>query len=217
MENTAPSRSHQRAADTMAELIGSAWKSLQSTPAIVWLSQPMRSRTVTGWVESMRKSARSVSTRSAPKGAKPMHAPQPFLRAAVEPIQSARPFAAPVHPIETVPKTAQPTLERLRLLLPKVARLRNPLRDASIAELVDLARRHECPRCHGAKFRRSRPRSVEWLICLARVVPYRCYSCNWRFFGLSVEHDPVGQERETETSLWYTHQSDPTNDPQRQK
>jgi hypothetical protein len=217
MENTAPSRSHERAADTMAELIGSAWKSLQATPAMAWLRQPMRPGTLSGWAESMRKSARSLSARSIPKRPIRMPAPEPLRRAASELLQPVRPFVAPVRPMPTGPKTAQPALERLRLLLPKAEWIRNPLRDASVAEIVELARRHECPRCHGCKFRRSRPRSVEWLLCLARVVPYRCYSCNWRFFGLSVEPDPVGLERETETSLWYTHQGDPTNGPERQK
>lgn len=217
MENTAPSGSHERTADTMAEFIASTWKSLQSTPAMLWLRQPMRPGTVSAWAESMWKSSRSLSARSIPKRPIQMPAPEPLRRAAAESIQPVRPFVAPVRPMPAQPKTSQPTLERLRLLLPKAEWMRNPRRDASKAELVERVRRHECPRCHGCKFRRSRPRSVEWLLCLARVVPYRCYSCNWRFFGLSVEPDPVGQERGTETSLWYTHPSDSTNDPQRQK
>jgi hypothetical protein len=56
----------------------------------------------------------------------------------------------------------------------------------SMEQLIERTRRHRCPHCHGRDFRRSRPRSVEWFLCAVRVIPYRCYSCNRRFFGMAL-------------------------------
>jgi hypothetical protein len=204
MENAASNRSHERSAVTVSELIGSTWKSLWSTPVMVWMRQPIRPGSVSGWVESMRKSARSLSRRSISMGPIVVRVRKPLRRAA-EPIEPMRSSVAPIHATPKSPAITRPAFEPMRPLRPKAEWIRNPLRGVHTTELVDLARRHECPRCHGCKFRRSRPRSVEWVLSLVRVVPYRCYSCNWRFFGLSLERDPAGRERETGTSLWYNH------------
>ena len=210
MENTAPNRSHQSSADIMrsaesvAELIRSAWKSLRSTPLMVWLRQPMRLGPVTKHIASMPNPATSLPLRSISVG--PLlisvsKAPMP----AAEPM---KPMPLPRTPVRSTPETrttGRLSLERMRLLIPTAEWIRKPLQGRSTTELVELARRHECPQCHGIKFRRSRPRSVEWVLCLARVFPYRCYSCNRRFFGLSLDRDPAGHRRETDSSLWYTH------------
>ena len=63
----------------------------------------------------------------------------------------------------------------------------------SFAYLSQATRRHNCPHCHGHQFRRSHPRSVEWLLCLVRVIPYRCYCCNHRFFGLLLDSNPFAE------------------------
>lgn len=209
MEHTAPNRSHRssavilRSADSVAELIGSAWKSLRSAPLIAWMRQPMQPGPVTKRIASMPKSAGSLPTRSISMGPiliSVSKAPRP----AAEPMKPLPQPRTPTRPMPEAVATARPALERMLLLLPKAEWIR-PLQGRSAAELVDLARRHECPQCHGVKFRRSRPRSVEWVLCLARVFPYRCYSCNRRFFGLSLDRDPAGHRRETGSSLWYNH------------
>lgn len=64
---------------------------------------------------------------------------------------------------------------------------------ASLTNICQVTRRHSCPYCHGHQFRRSRPRSVEWLLCLLRVIPYRCYCCNHRFFGLLIDSNPFAE------------------------
>lgn len=64
---------------------------------------------------------------------------------------------------------------------------------ASLANISHVTRRHSCPYCHGHQFRRSRPRSVEWVLCLVRVIPYRCYCCNHRFFGLLIDSNPFAE------------------------
>ena len=64
----------------------------------------------------------------------------------------------------------------------------------SIAELTQRTHRHHCPHCRNRNFRRSRPRSVEWVLCIARVIPYRCYSCNRRFFGLALDSNPFTEQ-----------------------
>lgn len=210
MENAASSRSHQRSADiarsveNLADLIRLARKSLGSTPLLVWMRQPMRLGPVTKRIASMPKSATSLPPGSISVG--PMlisvsEAPRP----ATEPMKPMPQPQTPTRPIPEVRTTGRLSLERMRLLFPTAEWIRKPLQGRSATELVDLARRHECPQCHGIKFRRSRPRSVEWVLCLARVFPYRCYSCNRRFFGLSLDRDPAEHRRETDTSLWYTH------------
>jgi|HubBroStandDraft_1064217.scaffolds.fasta_scaffold06484_2 hypothetical protein len=210
MENTAPSRSHQSSADItgsadrLAEFIRSTWKSLRSTPLMVWMQQPMRLEPVTRRMASMPKSATSLPPRSISVGPiliSVSKAPRPTAQP-VKPMPQPR---APIRPMPEARKTARPALDRVRMLLPTAEWIRRPLQGRSATELVDLARRHECPQCHGIKFRRSRPRSVEWVLCLARVFPYRCYSCNRRFFGLSLDRDLAGHRRETNSSLWYNH------------
>lgn len=64
----------------------------------------------------------------------------------------------------------------------------------SMEQLIERTRRHRCPHCHGRDFRRSRPRSVECFLCAVRVIPYRCYSCNRRFFGMAL-HTRLFPER----------------------
>ncbi len=210
MENTAPSRSHQssadimRSADSAARSIRSAWKSLRATPLMVWMRQPMRLGRVTRRIASTPKSSAPLPPRSISVG--PMltnlsEAP----RAAAQPMKPVPQPRTPTRPMPEARTTRRLSLERMRLLFPTAEWVRKPLQGRSATELVELARRHECPQCHGIKFRRSRPRSVEWVLCLARVVPYRCYSCNRRFFGLSLDRDPAGHRRETNSSLWYTH------------
>jgi hypothetical protein len=210
MENTAPNRSHQSSADIMrsaesvAELMRSAWKSMRSKPLMLWMRQPMRLGPVTKRLASMPKPARSGPTRSISMGPiliSVSKAPRGFA----EPTKPMPQPRTPIRPMPQTPTTARLSLERMRLLLPAAEWIRKPLQGRSATELVDLARRHECPQCHGIKFRRSRPRSVEWVLCLARVFPYRCYSCNRRFFGLSLDRDPAGHRRETDSSLWYNH------------
>jgi hypothetical protein len=210
MENTAPNRSHQssadimRSADSVAEFIRSTWKSLRSTPLMMWMRHPMRLGRVTKRVASMPKSATSLPSRSISVG--------PILtslskapRAAAEPMKPMPQPRAPIRPVPETRTTGRLPLDRVRPLFPTAEWIPKPLQGRSATELVDLARRHECPQCHGIKFRRSRPRSVEWVLCLARVFPYRCYSCNRRFFGLSLDRNPAGQRRETNHSLWYHH------------
>ena len=210
MENAAPSRSDQRSTVTLGELLESTWKSLWSTPVVMWMRQPMRRTSVSGWMESMRESTRSLAGRSISVGPIVVGVRKPLGRAA-EPMKPIRPPVAPTPTPLTRPvfPPARPPRPESALKVsaatsPRTKWVRNPLPSVSANELMDLARRHECPRCHGGKFRRSRPRSVEWLLSLVRVFPYRCYSCNWRFFGLSLERDSVGRERETQTSLWYS-------------
>lgn len=123
-----------------------------------------------------------------------------LIRSAWKSLRSTPPMVSMRQPMRLGPATKRiASMPKSARSLP--ARLFFP----TAAELVDLARRHECPQCHGIKFRGSRPRNVEWVLCLACVFPYRCYSCNRRFFGLCLERDPTGHRRETDTSLWYTH------------
>jgi hypothetical protein len=126
-------------------------------------------------------------------------------RLAAEPRKPVPQPRAPIRPIPEAPSTGRLSLERMRLLVRAAEWIRIPLQGRSATEWVEMAHRHECPQCHGIKFRRSRPRSVEWVLSLARVFPYRCYSCNRRFFGLSLDRNPDGHRRETDSSLWYTH------------
>jgi transposase-like protein len=64
----------------------------------------------------------------------------------------------------------------------------------SLSEIARSTHRHHCPHCRNHNFRRSRPRSVEWVLCIARVIPYRCYSCNRRFFGLALDSNPFTEQ-----------------------
>lgn len=39
-----------------------------------------------------------------------------------------------------------------------------------------------CPRCHESIIRRSQRKQFERYLSILRLVPYRCLSCNLRFF-----------------------------------
>lgn len=194
MGNTMSDDAHERTAEFDGGFIESKRRSLWWTSLMVWMREPMRPISAPEWIRAMRKSARLMSM-----GPTMVRMRNPLLRTA-EVMEPARKSLEVKDPKAMMARTAaQPTVEEMR----------QPLLPMSLAELVDLTRRHECPHCHGRGFRRSRPRSVEWLLSLVRVIPYRCYSCNHRFFGLSIERDPAGRVREFGTSLWYTHRNDP--------
>lgn len=92
------------------------------------------------------------------------------------------------------PATERTASKRLWLRITRaMAWVPQNLRSLPIAEMVERTRRHRCPYCHGHEFRRSRPRSVEGLLCLVRVIPYRCLECNRRFFGLELEFNPFAE------------------------
>ncbi len=101
MENAAPSRSDQRSTVTLGELLESTWKSLWSTPVVMWMRQPMRRTSVSGWMESMRESTRSLAGRSISVGPIVVGVRRP-LEGAAEPMKPIRPPVAPnANPVDS--------------------------------------------------------------------------------------------------------------------
>jgi DNA-directed RNA polymerase subunit RPC12/RpoP len=55
-------------------------------------------------------------------------------------------------------------------------------------------RTRRCPYCNSAELRRSRTRSLERLLRLARIRPYRCDACDARFYARDIASPVVGRE-----------------------
>jgi len=132
-----------------------------------WLQEPMR-----------LGAGKRIITRSV---SRPRTPPEP----ASKPEISTVPQISATTAVSAVQEETSPTL--------LMAETDQNYRLPSLADIVEITHRHRCPRCASERFRRSRPRSAEWLLCLVRVVPYRCYSCNQRFFGLALESNPFAE------------------------
>jgi len=55
-------------------------------------------------------------------------------------------------------------------------------------------RTRRCPYCNSAELRRSRTRTFERLLRLARIRPYRCDDCYARFYARDIAPSLVGRE-----------------------
>lgn len=140
---------------------------------IRWIQQPLQ----------------PISIRRFPKWLRAPIGPA-YTRPRAIPAQTSPVVAVPNPPFVGVPEAGSP------VSLPDASETRRAFHLPSFAQLIELTHRHRCPYCRRHQFRRSRPRSVEWVLCLARVVPYRCYCCNHRFFGLVLDSNPFA-ERES--------------------